>query len=165
MNKYQLYNRVLETMNGDEGTFVASARNWIEEAEEANFNNEKAEELFSKAKQYDLLWRKQAINGRISKRRMIACVKEIAEMNLPNPYDPNEPDPEVIHIEAVEQKTEEETKNAETSKESLKAKETKEQTHILGVIPESDRAGIKEELKNEVTEDKKQEGLFHRKRK
>lgn len=142
MNKYELYNKVLETVNGDEGTFIASARNWIEGADEVNFNNEKADELFSKAKQYDILWRKQAINGRISKRRMVACVKEIAEMNLPNPYDPKEPDiEEVVEI-------------PEVVNEAPKAEETKEKIHVLGVVPEEKKE-----------EEKKTESIFHRKRK
>jgi len=126
MNKYELYNRVVEMKDADEGTFIACARNWIEGADESNFNNEEADELFAKAKQYCMLWRKEAINGRISKRRMIDCVRKIVEMNLPNPYDPNEQEP-VVEEPVVEEPVVEEKKIVLGVVE-----DKKEERHIFG---------------------------------
>lgn len=120
MNKYELYNRVLEALNEDEGTFNAVARNWVEGADSANFDNTEACELFMRAKQCDAAWRSKAINGRISKRRMIEYVRQIAVMDLPNPYDPNE----IV----------EEPKIAEEVKEEHK----EEPVHVLGVVPEEE---------------------------
>ena len=130
MNKYGLYNRVLETMGGDEGTFIASVRNLVEAVDEVSFNNEEADELFGKAKNCCMLWRKGAINGRISKRRMVEYVRKIAEMGLPNPFDPNEPEPvveePVVEAPAVEKEVVKETAE----------KEAKEKKVILGVVDE-----------------------------
>ena len=126
MQNYELYSKVQEALNKDEGTFNAAARNWIEQAEEANFNDQEANELFSKAKVCCVKWRKGSIDGRISKQRMIDCVRSIMEKNLPNPYT------------YVEEKTEKE----EEHKEEKAAIETKEQStiqHLLGVIPEDEK--------------------------
>lgn len=128
MNSYELYNRVIETKDGDEGTFNACARNWIEGTEKAPFENEEALELYAAARHLCKLWRGNAINAKISKRRMIANVKKIADMNLPNPYDPNEKKPEVV---------EETPAVAELVKaEEEKKEETK--VHILGVLPDQE---------------------------
>lgn len=125
MQNYELYSKVQEALNKDEGTFNAAARNWIEQAEEANFKDQEANELFSKAKVCCVKWRKGSIDGRISKQRMIDCVRSIMEKNLPNPYT------------YVEEKTEK-----EEHKEEKDATETKEQNtiqHLLGVIPEDEK--------------------------
>ena len=164
MNKYELYNKVLASVNEDEGTFNAAARNWIEGTENASFNNEEADELYNKAKVCCGLWRKGAINGRISKRRMIDCVRKIAEMKLPNPYDPNEPDPDAV---------------VETAEEVIE--EVKQPIHVLGVIPEDkepvgdvhlgfekfDAVEQKEEQKEEIAEEPKEESkhLFGKRKK
>ena len=125
MNKYGLYNRVLETMGGDEGTFIASIRNFVEGVDEVNFNNEEADELFAKAKQCCMFWRQGAINGRISKRRMVEAVRKIAEMGLPNPFDPNEQEP-IIEEPVVEVTPEVEAVAAEIEKEVVKEAAEKE---------------------------------------
>lgn len=118
MNSYELYNRVLSAMNEDEGTFNACARNWIESGKDPNFKNDEANELFYTAKLACAAWRNKAINGRVSKGRMIDCVRKIAEMKLDNPYDPNE-------------------KVEEPKIEEIKLEKTDEpKMHVLGVIPE-----------------------------
>lgn len=82
-----LYNKVIETHKaGDENMFAAAAKNWICEAEEAPFEDAEAKELFSKAKRNYRIWKSGAISSRVSKLRMIECVRKIAEKNLPNPY-------------------------------------------------------------------------------
>lgn len=82
-----LYNKVIEAHKaGDENMFAAAAKNWICEAEEAPFEDAEAKELFSKAKRNYRIWKSGAISSRVSKLRMIECVRKIAEKNLPNPY-------------------------------------------------------------------------------
>lgn len=82
-----LYNKVIEAHKaGDENMFAAAAKNWMCEAEEAPFEDAEAKELFSKAKRNYRIWKSGAISSRVSKLRMIECVRKIAEKNLPNPY-------------------------------------------------------------------------------
>lgn len=148
MNSYELYNRVLSAANEDEGTFNACARNWIESGKDPNFKNDEANELFYTAKLACAAWRNKAINGRVSKGRMINCVRKIVELKLDNPYDPNE--------KVEEPKIEE----PEVKKE--------EKVHVLGVIPE---AKTEETVNNytvqvsEIPEEPKEEKHFFGKRK
>ena len=117
MSNQELYDKVIEAYrSGDENLFNAAARNWIEGAENAQFNDPELNDLFDKAKRCCNAWRNKAINGRVSKIRMINCVRAIAEKGLANPYNPNE------KIEEVKQ---EEDKPEEINK-----------IHVLGVIPE-----------------------------
>lgn len=146
MNKYGLYNRVLEAKNEDEGTFTAVARNWIEGAETAEFNNEEANQLFADAKRYCSLWRNKAINGKVSKLRMVACVKKIAEMDLPNPYDKNEPEPVVEEPKAEEPKESYFVSEIAAAVEEIKQEPIK----VLGVLPEDDFT--KEDLEEKIEE-------------
>ena len=150
MNNYQLYENVLSAINEDEGAFNVAARNWIAVVDKAPFEDEKANELFGQAKMFQSIWRSGAINSRVSKRRMIARIREIAEMQLPNPYDPDEKDPESIETEeknektyvfgVVEKPTEEETYEAveeksippEVKKEEKPAEEPKEEKRLFG---------------------------------
>ena len=136
MNSYELYNKVLSAMNEDEGVFNAAARNWIESGKEPNFKNEEAKNLFYAAQIACKAWRNKAINGRVSKQRMIEYVRKIAEMNLANPYDPNE-------------KTEEPENNQVKEPEVNK----KEEVHVLGVVPEEKNVVVKEP-KEEPKEEK-----------
>lgn len=149
---YELYERVLEALKEDEGSFNAAARNWTEGTETAPFENEEALELFAQAKRYCALWRSKAINGKVSKRRMIDCVRKIAEKNLPNPYQrKKEPPYRMMGIVPGEVKLEDEPEaiqgstfvdklaelpltNAVNSGEIKKAIE--KANHVLGVIPE-----------------------------
>ena len=134
MSNYELYEKVIEASKGtDEGTFVAAARNWVEGAEDAPFEGEDARELFSSAKMYCAAWRNKAINGRVSKGRMVSQIRKLAEMGLPNPY-----------------------KKEYSVVDDLVKEEKKEQKHVLGVLPDI-HAGFekfdgKEEPKEEVSE-------------
>ena len=125
MSSYELYERVISAFKENEDTFSAAARNWIEGSESADFGNEEANDLFYTAKIACATWRSKAINGRISKRRMIECVRKIAEMNLPNPYPATKEfgvNPEAVKIV--------------DDPEAIKGSEVKEPVHIMGVIPE-----------------------------
>lgn len=116
MSNYELYEKVIETNKSiDNGAFVAAARNWVSSAEEVDFKNDEANELFFAAKRHCMIWCSNAINARVSKLRMVDCVKKIAEMNLPNPYP--------------ETSTENETKKIEENKTAVPV-------HVLGVVPE-----------------------------
>ena len=129
MSNHELYERVLSAINEDEGTFNASARNWIEGADSADFKNEEANQLFSTAKIACSAWRNKAINGRVSKLRMIECVRKIVEMNLPNPY-PVETKEFGINPEKIKLADE---------PEAIQGSTVKEPVHVLGVVPEDDR--------------------------
>lgn len=143
MNYAELYERVLAALHEDEHSFNAAARNWIEGTTEAPFDNPEALELYAKAKHYCIVWRSNAINSRISKRRMVACVRQIAEMGLKNPYPVEEyrmlgvvpeeanivDEPEAIHGTTLP------TEKAE--KRHSEKKET-----VLGVVPEEKPKGF-----------------------
>ena len=117
----ELYNKVIEAYkSGDENAMTAAARNWMEVDGENPFpaDSEASNKYFNAARAYRI-WKSGAINSRVSKQRMTRLVREIAELNLPNPY------------------------------EKPKTKTTKKvkQEHILGVLPEEVKPI--EELKQE----------------
>ena len=147
MNSYELYNRVLSAVNEDEGTFNACARNWIESGKDPNFKNDEANELFYTAKLACAAWRNKAINGRVSKGRMIDCVRKIAEMKLDNPYNPNE-------------KVEEPVLKV---KEPEVVAKKEEKIHVLGVVPEPKAETLENHISAESEE--KEEKRFFGKRK
>lgn len=155
MSCAELYDRVLAALHEDESSFNAAARNWIEGAEDAPFEDEEAKELFANAKHFCAVWRSGAINARISKRRMIECARKIAEKNLENPYkdietgfralgvNPGEvkleDEPEAIQgttlpKEAVDAFAEAPLVNAVSAEEIEKA--VKKTEYVLGVVPE-----------------------------
>lgn len=155
MSNYELYDKVITALKADEGSFNAAARNWIEGVDEAPFDNEEAKELFSRAKYYCAAWRSKGINSRISKLRMIECVRKIAEMELGNPYVKSGFRMLGVEPEKVKLQDEEQAIQGETIKEPVqepinapvqetikdikeRVKETKEEekTRILGVVPE-----------------------------
>lgn len=135
MSNYKLYERVLSAINEDEGTFNAAARNWIEGADDAPFEDNEAKELFSTAKIACAAWRNKAINGRVSKIRMIECVRKIVEKNLPNPY-PVEKREYGIDPEKVKITDDPEAIKGSTVKEHDAIEPNKEQVHVFGVVPE-----------------------------
>ena len=158
MSNYELYDKVITALKADEGSFNAAARNWIEGVEDAPFDNEEAKELFSRAKYYCAAWRSKGINSRISKQRMIECVRKIAEMELGNPYvksgfrmlgvAPDETklvdEPEAIQgttlpMEAIDAVAETPLVNAISAEEIEKA--AKKTEHVLGVVPE-EKSGL-----------------------
>lgn len=134
MSNFELYEKVLSTLNDEESSFNAAARNWVEGADEAGFENEEANELFRQAKRHCAVWRSTAINSRISKFRMIDCVRKIAEMNLPNPYteEPKEEvkeEPKEFGINSPEIKIENEP-------EAINGWTEKPEKKIFGVVEE-----------------------------
>ena len=132
MSSFELYNKVIETLNTED--FSAAARNWIESGDEADFHSDEANELFYKAKACCVKWRGGAIDGRISKQRMIDCVRKIAEMNLPNPY-PKEVLEMGINPETVKLVDEPEAIQGSTVKEEIVKEEP---IHVLGVVPKAE---------------------------
>lgn len=88
MSNQELYDNVIKAYKmNDENRFAAAARNWVENSDYAPFEDGHARDLFYKAKLANKAWRSKAINGRISKTRMIERVRDIAQMDLKNPYE------------------------------------------------------------------------------
>lgn len=106
-----LYDGVISAYkSGDDGVFVARARNWIAAADSNPFlENTVARDLFNNAVQAYSRWQKKNINFRYSKIQMVEFVRKIAELDLPNPYiktaEQKETEPitvqEVTHIFGV----------------------------------------------------------------
>ena len=142
MSNYELYERVLSALKEDEGTFNAAARNWIEGADDASFADNEANELFNMAKIACYAWRNKAINGRVSKHRMIEYVRKIAEKNLPNPY----PDVKEYGVNPEKVKLVDEP-------EAIQGSTVK---HVLGVVPEVAEP-VKEEVEPKVQAEVKTE--------
>ena len=139
MSYAELYNRVLEELHGDEGTFAAVARNWIEGTEDAPFESAAARELYGKAKYYCKIWRSGAINGRKAKRQMVGCVRELAELGLPNPYPEDKPEFRMLGVdpEAVNVIDEPEAIHGITlPAEKVEKKHSEKKEVVLGVVPE-----------------------------
>ena len=129
MSNYELYEKVINAYkSGDENLFNASARNWIEGADIAPFENSEAVGLFGAAKHHYALWKSNGISSRVSKLRMINDVSKIAEMDLPNPY-----------------------KEAKKRKEEHK----EEPMHVLGVVPDKTVESLAEEPKHFFSRRKK----------
>ena len=84
----ELYDKVIEAYkSGNENAFAAAARNWCEAGGSNPFKpNTKESNLYFDACRAYRLWTSKSINARVSKRRMIDYVKQIAELDLPNPY-------------------------------------------------------------------------------
>lgn len=158
-NLYNLYDSVVSAYGGDEGTFNAYARNWITNADKPPFDNADANVLFDQAKRNYNIWQNNAINSRFAKKQMIAFVRKIAEMELPNPYEK-----EVISEESqpekdvtAEPKTEELVSKEDPKTEEIVAEERKEEKplkekkvqktegpeHVLGVVPEEKKGFFK----------------------
>ena len=88
---YELYEVMMqEYKNGSESEFIASVRNWLEVVKNNPFEDEEGHRLFFKTKKYFRNWRNGGIDMRSAKRNMTAAAKELCELNLPNPHDPNE---------------------------------------------------------------------------
>ena len=82
----ELYDKVIASQN-DENLFAAAARNWLEAGGDNPFAPDtEAHNLYFNACMAYKTWQAGAINARVSKRRMVNYVRQIAELNLPNPY-------------------------------------------------------------------------------
>lgn len=147
----ELYDLMMEGYkSGNENLFEARARNWVVGADYACFDDEEANRLFEEARGHCALWRANIISSRNERVRMIRCIRQIAEKDLPNPY-PEEVKEEVkedvkeevdIEEDPIEEKVIEAfadvgeaivvpAKEIETA-----VKKTEEPTHVMGVVPE-----------------------------
>ena len=168
MRNYDLYNKLMEVSKlNDENAFNAAARNWVEGVKEAPFEDEKAKEMFLNAKHHACVWRSGAINSRVSKRRMLAEVRKIVDLELPNPYDPNEKDVEEIKEEVKE---EPKAEIKEEPKKEVAAEKKEEPIKVLGVVPDAvvketeDGKGEVEIKMPETKEEPEKHGIFRKKR-
>lgn len=155
MTNSELYLKVLDAYkSNDENYFTAAAINWVQNAESAPFEDSSVRELFSKAKANCKTWRSQAINRRVSKIRMIQNIRDIAKMNLPDPYlkdkeTTDEPvvtwvteDPDLEQIKYLAEKT-----LPKPTEEQIEEIIKKTPQHILGVLPEETIKELNNKLK------------------
>ena len=150
----ELYDKVIEAYkSGDENLLTAAARNWIEAGEENPFkpDTEESNLYFNACRAYRI-WKSGGISSRVSKLRMVKFVKQIAELDLPNPYE------------------------IPKTKQPKKVKQvvTEEPVHMFGVIPEEKKEtpemkeSVEEEIKEEETLSKEpndKRGFFSKRKK
>lgn len=116
---YELYEQVLAAYkSGDERAIAGAGINWLSVSTEDPFTQEEARELYFKAKRYYLKYKAAGIDMRSSRRNMISCVKQIAALNLPNPYKKEEQKKVEPKVEKKQEKKESEVK-PEITKEEL----------------------------------------------
>ena len=116
---YELYEQVLAAYkSGDERAIAGAGINWLSASAEDPFTQEEARGLYFKAKRYYLKYKAAGIDMRSSRRNMISCVKQIAALNLPNPYKKKEQKKIEPKVEKKQEKKEPEVK-PEITKEEL----------------------------------------------
>ena len=110
---------------GREDKALSNARTWIAECMENPFElGTQAYELFFQAKKCYNLWTSGGINSRVSGRRCEKYLKQLMDLEMPNPHK-------------------------QIAKKEEPKKEAKEPTRILGVIPEAKADEPTEEKKEE----------------
>lgn len=120
---FALYEKFIDTYkNGTNSEFEAAAFNFIAAEPENKFEGEGAELLFKAGIMYRR-WRTQSISCKHARKEMFVLLKQLADMDLPNPYDkPEEEKPETVEPEVVEEVVNEEP------------------VHVLGVVPEEKKS-------------------------
>lgn len=133
---FALYEKFIDTYkNGTNSEFEAAAFNFISAEPENKFEGEGAELLFKAGIMYRR-WRTQSISCKHARKEMFVLLKQLADMDLPNPYDKPEeeeviePEPEVVEPEP------------ETVEEPEVVEEVvnEEPVHVLGVVPEEKKS-------------------------
>ena len=133
---FALYEKFIDTYkNGTNSEFEAAAFNFITAEPENKFEGEGAELLFKAGIMYRR-WRTQSISCKHARKEMFVLLKQLADMDLPNPYDKPEeeeviePEPEVVEPEP------------ETVEEPEVVEEVvnEEPVHVLGVVPEEKKS-------------------------
>ena len=143
---YELYEKVIKAYKeNNENTLTAAAINWVSASEENPFNQDTPEhDLFFNALKSYRIWRSGAINARISKKRLVRFVREIAALDLPNPYKANSPKEEKKIV-------------------------VEEPVHVLGVIPEEEieeepEIKVEAEIATEEEQKSDKKHMFKRKK-
>jgi len=122
---FALYEKFIDTYkNGTNSEFEAAAFNFISAEPENKFEGEGAELLFKAGIMYRR-WRTQSISCKHARKEMFVLLKQLADMDLPNPYDKPE--------EVVEPETVEET-------EVVEEVVNEEPVRVLGVVPEEKKS-------------------------
>lgn len=136
---FALYEKFIDTYkNGTNSEFEAAAFNFISAEPENKFEGEGAELLFKAGIMYRR-WRTQSISCKHARKEMFVLLKQLADMDLPNPYgeekqeekpdlEPENPEEEVVEPEP------------ETTEEEPEVVELEEPVHVLGVVPEEKRS-------------------------
>lgn len=118
---YELYEQILAAYkSGDERRIAGAAINWLSASAEDPFAQEEARELYFKAKRFYLKYKAAGIDMRSSRRNMISYVKQIAALNLPNPYKKEEP-------KIIENKPEPKVEKKTETKKEIKTEISKEE--------------------------------------
>ena len=134
---FALYEKFIDTYkNGTNSEFEAAAFNFISAEPENKFEGEGAELLFKAGIMYRR-WRTQSISCKHARKEMFVLLKQLADMDLPNPYDKPEeeevvePEPEVV---------EPEPETVEPEPEVVEEVVNEEPVHVLGVVPEEKKS-------------------------
>ncbi len=123
---FALYEKFIDTYkNGTNSEFEAAAFNFISAEPENKFEGEGAELLFKAGIMYRR-WRTQSISCKHARKEMFVLLKQLADLDLPNPYD--KPEEEVVEPEMVEE--------TEVVEEVV----NEEPVRVLGVVPEEKKS-------------------------
>ena len=122
---YDLYEQMmLAYKTNDERLFAAAARNLVDNDNKNPFKEGTPEHiLFFNAKKYCKRWRVNGIDSRSARRNMVAAVRQIAEMQPPNPYRKEE----TVAITVKEAPKKPESKKQALEKQESKKEEVKEE--------------------------------------
>ena len=122
---FALYEKFIDTYkNGTNSEFEAAAFNFISAEPENKFEGEGAELLFKAGIMYRR-WRTQSISCKHARKEMFVLLKQLADLDLPNPYDKPE---EVVEPEMVEET------------EVVEKVVNEEPVRVLGVVPEEKKS-------------------------
>lgn len=134
---FALYEKFIDTYkNGTNSEFEAAAFNFISAEPENKFEGEGAELLFKAGIMYRR-WRTQSISCKHARKEMFVLLKQLADMDLPNPYD--KPEEEEV-IEPEPEVVEPEPETVEPEPEVVEEVVNEEPVHVLGVVPEEKKS-------------------------
>ena len=134
---FALYEKFIDTYkNGTNSEFEAAAFNFISAEPENKFEGEGAELLFKAGIMYRR-WRTQSISCKHARKEMFVLLKQLADMDLPNPYD--KPEEEEV-IEPEPEVVEPEPETVEPEPEVVEEVVNEKPVHVLGVVPEEKKS-------------------------
>lgn len=133
---FALYEKFIDAYkNGTNSEFEAAAFNFISAEPENKFEGEGAELLFKAGIMYRR-WRTQSISCKHARKEMFVLLKQLADMDLPNPYDKPEEEEVIEHEPEVVEPEPETVEEPEVVEEVV----NEEPVHVLGVVPEEKKS-------------------------
>ena len=128
---YELYDQFIEAYkNGTEGQFEAAAFNYIANESDNPFTGNAAEVFFKAGIMYRR-WKTQSISCKRARKELFVLMKELADMDLPNPYRKGEVKEEVV---------EPEPNTVHEEPEVVETVQLDEPVHVTGVVPEEKKS-------------------------